>query len=285
MSDTNLAVLTSKARKNLPKSNFVYPADERYPIHDIAHGRNALARVAQNGSPEEQKKVTAAVHKRYPELKKNKETKSNMADDPLKVASERRLNNKQPLGGQMTLLAMSEEKMELLGLSDEAKEHQRQQDKEMQALSTKLSVSQKKEKETRVTSRITELSDEGFDAWPGFLVEVEKTMMSDDGDIAVKLQLSDSGHNIEVPETATELTERLIKALPRKDGKVDLGEQANKLESPIEGRPELEVKDPTVTDEPKTADEMLAQMVKDDPTLAKDPGYMALTLGENGKGK
>jgi hypothetical protein len=59
--------LTAKGRKHIKKSNFALPGG-RYPIHDISHARNALARVAQHGSPDEQKKVKAAVHRKYPSL-------------------------------------------------------------------------------------------------------------------------------------------------------------------------------------------------------------------------
>ena len=50
------AVLTSKGRKQLSKSAFAIPPD-RYPIHDLAHARNALARVSQHGSQDEKKRV------------------------------------------------------------------------------------------------------------------------------------------------------------------------------------------------------------------------------------
>lgn len=60
--------LSSKARKALPEGDFVFPAERRYPIHDENHARNALARVAQHGSPAEQKKVKAAVHAKYPHI-------------------------------------------------------------------------------------------------------------------------------------------------------------------------------------------------------------------------
>lgn len=61
----------SKNRDELPKSSFALPEEEKYPIPDIEHARNALARVAQNGSAAEKKKVRAAVEKRYPSLKKD----------------------------------------------------------------------------------------------------------------------------------------------------------------------------------------------------------------------
>jgi hypothetical protein len=60
-----LAELTAKKRKQLPDSAFALPG-RRYPIHDKAHARNALARVAQHGTPAEQKRVRAAVRKRFP---------------------------------------------------------------------------------------------------------------------------------------------------------------------------------------------------------------------------
>jgi hypothetical protein len=59
--------LTTKERDSLPDSDFALPG-RKYPIHDITHARNALARVAQNGSPEEQAIVRTKVHKRYPAI-------------------------------------------------------------------------------------------------------------------------------------------------------------------------------------------------------------------------
>ena len=62
---------SGKNRKNLKKSSFALSDEEKYPIPDIEHARNALARVAQNGTSAEQKKVRAAVEKKYPSLKKD----------------------------------------------------------------------------------------------------------------------------------------------------------------------------------------------------------------------
>ena len=58
--------LDAKARKKLGKSAFALPGKRKYPIPDKAHARNALARVAQNGTEAEQRKVRAAVKKRFP---------------------------------------------------------------------------------------------------------------------------------------------------------------------------------------------------------------------------
>ncbi|HET7474656.1 MAG TPA: DUF6582 domain-containing protein [Dermatophilaceae bacterium] len=60
----------AKNRKKLKRKSFALPDERKYPIPDKAHARNALARVAQHGTKEEQKKVRKAVEKRYPSLKK-----------------------------------------------------------------------------------------------------------------------------------------------------------------------------------------------------------------------
>jgi hypothetical protein len=61
--------LSTKQRKKLGKREFALPSKRKYPIPDKAHARNALARVAQHGTPAEQKKVKAAVKKRFPSIR------------------------------------------------------------------------------------------------------------------------------------------------------------------------------------------------------------------------
>jgi hypothetical protein len=65
----SLSDLTTKKRKKLSDDDFALPDERRYPIHDEAHARNALARVAQHGTPEEKKKVKAAVKRKHPNIK------------------------------------------------------------------------------------------------------------------------------------------------------------------------------------------------------------------------
>lgn len=64
------AKLSAADRKKLPKSAFVFPdkapGPGSYPIHDMAHAKNALAR--SSDKPEE-KKVKAAVYAKHPKLK------------------------------------------------------------------------------------------------------------------------------------------------------------------------------------------------------------------------
>lgn len=67
-----MAKLTSKKRKSLKKSTFAIPSRRAYPIPDKAHARNALARVAQHGTPAEKKAVRAKVRKKFPSIGKKK---------------------------------------------------------------------------------------------------------------------------------------------------------------------------------------------------------------------
>jgi hypothetical protein len=42
-----MAVLKARTRHQLPDSAFGLPGSRRYPMHDAAHARNALARASQ----------------------------------------------------------------------------------------------------------------------------------------------------------------------------------------------------------------------------------------------
>lgn len=59
--------MSAAQRNRLRSSSFALPG-RRYPIHDVSHARNALARVSQFGSPSEKARVRAAVHRRYPRI-------------------------------------------------------------------------------------------------------------------------------------------------------------------------------------------------------------------------
>lgn len=59
--------LDTHAREHISENNFAIPSERRYPIHDIEHARNALAR--SSGKPEEAK-VRSAVYRKYPSLDK-----------------------------------------------------------------------------------------------------------------------------------------------------------------------------------------------------------------------
>lgn len=60
-----MAQLNAKKRNALPSNDFAVPG-RKYPVNDASHARNALARVAQHGSPKEKAEVRAKVHQKFP---------------------------------------------------------------------------------------------------------------------------------------------------------------------------------------------------------------------------
>lgn len=60
-----MAKLTAAKRNTLGSSQFAIPSKRAYPIHDLNHARDALARAS--GKPVEEA-VKAAVHKKWPQL-------------------------------------------------------------------------------------------------------------------------------------------------------------------------------------------------------------------------
>jgi hypothetical protein len=64
---TNAKRNTKAGRAKMSQSNFALPG-KQYRIDDAAHARNALARVAQNGTPAQQAAVRSAVAKKYPNI-------------------------------------------------------------------------------------------------------------------------------------------------------------------------------------------------------------------------
>ncbi|MGW7617416.1 hypothetical protein ACWGLG_16420 [Streptomyces antimycoticus] len=65
-----MAKLSSKRRKQLPKTSFALPGKRKYPVDTKNRARNALARVSQHGTKSEQKAVRSKVAKRYPSIGK-----------------------------------------------------------------------------------------------------------------------------------------------------------------------------------------------------------------------
>ena len=61
-----------KNRNRMKNTTFALPKERKYPIPDASHARNALARVAQNGTASEKRRVRAAVHRKFPSIKISK---------------------------------------------------------------------------------------------------------------------------------------------------------------------------------------------------------------------
>lgn len=59
--------LTAEERSHIKEKNFALPG-RRYPIEDISHARNALARASQHASPAEEARIRSKVHSKYPSI-------------------------------------------------------------------------------------------------------------------------------------------------------------------------------------------------------------------------
>ncbi len=70
-----MAKLSSSARKALPAKSFAEPKERKYPIENVTHAKNALARVSQHGTPSEKATVKAAVKKKYTSIGKKAKTR------------------------------------------------------------------------------------------------------------------------------------------------------------------------------------------------------------------
>lgn len=67
-----MSKITYQARERMPKSTFAEPKTRKYPIPDLSHARNALARVSGNGSSLEKEMVRREVARRFPQIKQAK---------------------------------------------------------------------------------------------------------------------------------------------------------------------------------------------------------------------
>lgn len=65
-------MVKAATRKRLKPSSFGVPGKRKYPIHTVRHARNALARVAQHGTPAEVKQVKSAVRRKWPSINVSK---------------------------------------------------------------------------------------------------------------------------------------------------------------------------------------------------------------------
>ena len=66
-----MAKLSASDREALPAKDFAGP-DRSYPIPDVSHARNALARAAQHAYPALKAKIAAKVHAKFPDIGKGK---------------------------------------------------------------------------------------------------------------------------------------------------------------------------------------------------------------------
>jgi hypothetical protein len=66
-----MSKLTHRQRIRLADRAFAIPEERKYPIFNIGHARNALARVSAFGTEEEKRRVRLTVLTRYPQLEQD----------------------------------------------------------------------------------------------------------------------------------------------------------------------------------------------------------------------
>lgn len=64
-----MAKLTPEERAALPDDDFAIPEERKYPLIDRAHAIDALSRVKESGTPDEQRRVAIKVNERYPDIR------------------------------------------------------------------------------------------------------------------------------------------------------------------------------------------------------------------------
>ena len=115
---------------------------------------------------------------------------------------------------------------------------------------------QREARRNSVEQRVKELGELGLSQHPGLLKEVRNIMLSDDGQPA--LMLSEDGNGASpTSQTATQIVERIIEAMPKKEGKIALSEQAFTAtpdDAASQGRPPVDASDENKSVEDRTND-------------------------------
>lgn len=92
------AELSYKKRKDLRKSSFAIPEERKFPIHDASHARNALARAS---GTKYEKRVKAAVHRKFPSIGKDSQSKTPMPKELMGSTERTMCSNRQILTGML----------------------------------------------------------------------------------------------------------------------------------------------------------------------------------------
>lgn len=211
--------------------------------------------------------------------------------DPLERAAHERLalSREQPITnttGGRSMSRLTREQIGSMELSDDTRAvlladvDQREKD------DAELLQRRSKDRENEVKTYLEDLSkNKGFEGHPGFLREVERALLSDDGKPIARLDLSDAGGTKEQFVTASELVKRIVDAIPLSDDgdKPAVELKPTLLTSPIDSRPPVEREDPEKVNKPLSGTDLAEQWKTDlgggslDLALAPEPGTPAAT--------
>lgn len=182
--------------------------------------------------------------------------------DSLERASAERLalSREQPstTGGQS--MSLSREQIQGLNLDDAQKQALLADYDERERERLELTKRRASDRQTEVKTFLTDLQDKAQKAkigfiTPGFLKEVERALLADDGKPAAVLNLSDAGGTEQQSQTITQVVSRLISALPLSEqAPEDPSKTPSLLQNPLERPPlEPEKQEP---DKPKTGQQL-----------------------------
>lgn len=158
-------------------------------------------------------------------------------------------------------MGLTPEVLERLNLDATGKEVLQREMAEQATKDAELERYRTKDRAKGVTERIEKLKAMGFSDCPGFLTYIERTLLSDNGDAAIRLDLADG--TSPTIKTITDVIDGLIGALPlADDGKVNLAAKGNLLNNPLDRRPDLEPEKEGDEDKPLTGEQLAEQWRK-----------------------
>lgn len=254
--------------------------DKSYPINNKKQLRSAAVLAASGHG--DAKAAKALIRRRAKDLgvdvktlpgfgddsgdgkkKTSSKTDMSLSTDPVKRASELRLSTEQPNNQQSggTQMGLTPEVLERLNLDATGKEVLQREMAEQATKDAELERYRTKDRAKGVTERIEKLKAMGFSDCPGFLTYIERTLLSDNGDAAIRLDLADG--TSPTIKTITDVIDGLIGALPlADDGKVNLAAKGNLLNNPLDRRPDLEPEKEGDEDKPLTGEQLAEQWRK-----------------------
>lgn len=101
-----MAKLTYQQRKRLPARQFALEKERKYPLEDITHARNALARVSAFGTESEKVEVRREVYTKYPQLNPAIPKNQRILRVPLPRISIKNVILKRPRLGRMRIIKL-----------------------------------------------------------------------------------------------------------------------------------------------------------------------------------
>ena len=146
-------------------------------------------------------------------------------------------------------LELSDEvRSQIKALLDSQSEEVEKLNQERDALAAEREKLVRERKETQIEDRIRELGEMGFAEQPGFLKVIRQLLLADTGQTSAVL-LSEDAEEKHI--TISDAIEMVIDSLPKENGKVNFGEQAEKVLS--DEKPPADAKDENMTDEERLA--------------------------------